>query len=212
MGDVIPKRMLPDLSRIDPSIYPGLPERMPQHQQAQFLDMLCNGASQIHACQTIGIPLLLVWRERHANPEFDDFLAYVIDHARPHALEELAIQFATRGVDYETVKRTSAPIYVKGEPLLDLVGDPVTVGEETITTGHEFGSHTLLQFLLKGQQREKYGTEHSKKDITVSPGAPAAVRTNDDAQRLLLKMKNELRPVIEGTAIEVQPDDGSDLV
>lgn len=209
MGDVVPKRMLPDLSKINPAIYANLPERMTVEQQARFLDALCNGASQMDAVKAMGIPMLLVWRERHANKEFDDFLGYVIEHARPHALEEIAIAFATRGVEHQTVKRTTTPVVIEGRPLRDEMDDPLMVHEETVTTGREFGSHTLLQFLLKGQQRDKYGTEHKKLDATVTPGAPPAVRTTDDAQRLLARMKDELRPVLEG---EVLPDDGSDLV
>lgn len=214
MGDVVPKRLLPDLSKIDAArLYPNLPERMTQAQQAQFLDLLCNGASQLHACQLMGIPMLLVWRERHANPEFEEFLGYVIEHARPHALEEIAIQFATRGIPKRETKRVTKPVVIEGVPLKDEMDDPIMMAEETIVEGNEFNAHSLLQFMLRGQQREKYGTDHKKVDATVSPGAPPAVRTSDDAQRLLARMREELKPVIEGTATEVPtPDDGSDLI
>lgn len=207
MRTVVPSRMLGDLASMSPELYQGLPERMPVEQQARFLDMLCNGASQHHACSVMGIPLLLVWRERKANPEFDSWLTYVLENARPQALEEIAVQFATQGIPKRETKRVDKPIIVEGHHLGNAV-------EETVTEGNEFNSHSLLQFMLRGQQREKYGTTHVESNLNVKR-EPVTIRDAKDAQRLLAKVNEELRkvlPAIDGEATEVVEDDGSDLV
>lgn len=207
---VVPEKLLPDLTSLSPELYPGMPERMSMAQQAQFLDLLCNGASQRHACRVMGIPLLLVQRERRMNPDFADWLQYVLTNARPQALEEIAVEFATRGIPKREVRRVQKPVVIDGVPLKDEHDEPILVAEETVTEGNEFNSHALLQFLLKGQQREKYGTEHKKLEANVNT-QPVTIRNEKDAQRLLNKVREQLRealPPIEGEVI----NDGSDLV
>jgi hypothetical protein len=202
--------VLPDLSRINPARYKDLPDRMSVEQQHQFLDLLCNGSSQIDAVRSMNIPMLLVWRERHANPEFDDFMHYVIENARPQALEEIAVSFATQGVEWRREARSEKPVLVDGKPVEGLSGEQLTTVETSVQMGHEYGPHTLLQFLLKGQQRAKYGTEHKQIEANVNT-TPPAVRKDEDAKRLLARMREELRPVIEGEIVN-NDDDGSDLV
>lgn len=202
---VVPKKLLPDLSRIDPKRYENLPERMSPEQQAHFLDLLCHGADQLHACEVMGIPLLLVWRERHANDEFDQWLEYVTSNARPRALEEIAIRFATRGIPKRETKRVTKPIIVEGMHLGDAV-------EESVTESNEFNSHSLLQFLLRGQQREKYGTEHKKLEANVNT-QPVALRENEDAKRVLERVKAELAKAMRASAVDGEVlNDGEDLV
>lgn len=201
----LPKRMV-DLT--------ALPTAAPvptAEQRAMFLEAVLRGASVHVAASAAGLPYRSFFHLRLSDEAFAAELEMAKEE-RATILEEIAIKFAVEGVAHETVKRVSKPVEIEGEPLTDVAGDQVTSVEETVTTGREFGPHSLLQFLLRGQLREKYGTDRREDHLTVNPGAPPAVRTNADAQRLLERMRVELRPVIDGQAVEVKHDDGADLV
>lgn len=185
----------------------GLPTEAPEpspEQRVMFLEAVLRGASLHTAAGAAGLAYTSFFRLKLRDAVFAAELEAAID-LRKLSLEEIAIKYAVEGVPMRETRRTVKPIVVDGD-LLESV-------EETTLESNTFSPHALLQFLLRGQMREKYGTEHSKRDLSVTPGAPPALRTNEDAMRVLKKLREDLRPSIEGTATEVKTeDDGSDLV
>jgi hypothetical protein len=49
-------------------------------------------------------------------------------------------------------------------------------------------------------------------NVGVGVQQPPAVRSDRDAERLLAKLKEELKLVIDAEVLEVKPEDGSDLI
>lgn len=187
MKTVLPRALSPAADSVSHDAYDA-DARMEPWQKTAFLEMLICGDSQHRAASKLGIPLMRVIRESSLDEQFSKDRALALS-ARVDALEELAIEFATRG--------TEEDVYHMGIP----------VGSKT-----NFGPHALLQFLLKGNKPERY-KDRTEQTVLVTDTPPPAVRDDRDAKKLLALMHAELRPAIEGVCVEVkQTDDGSDLV
>ncbi len=193
-------RYLPPPSLVpDASTLPVVAPVPTSAQQVQFLEAVTRGATQHHAAADLDLPLLSFGMLKRSDSQFASALAVALElrnDARAELLEGVAHEYAVHGVSRDRIVGK---------------GDSAQVVQIT-----EFNAHALLQFLLKGTMREKYGTEHTKLDANITdapfsrlPGSEA------DAKKLLARVDAELRkmlPAIESTAVEVKPDDGSDLV
>lgn len=185
MKTVLPKTLSPKPGDVSNADYDSS-QRMEPWQKTAFLEMLIGGASQHRAATQLGIPRLLILREANLDPQFADDLQLALE-ARVDAIEEVAVEFATRGVE--------KGVYHQGFQ---------------VDTQREYGAHALLQFLLKGNKPERY-KDRSESTLNVQRNEPPpAVRDDRDAQRLLAMMRDELRPVIEGQFTDVtKPTDGN---
>lgn len=189
---VLPKSLSPGLEAVG-EIAAEQPRLTPL-EKAAFLELICIGSNQHRAAKAIGVTMLQIARERMLDSQFADDLMTAKD-MRVEAMEELAIEFATRG------------------NLRDVYHNGLVVGDEVV-----HGPHNLLQFLLKGNMRDKYGVERTEVRDTTSD-APPVIRNDGDAKRLLAKLRgNALLPPIDVAPlpakgrISLQADSVDDLL
>jgi hypothetical protein len=120
----------------------------------------------------VGTTIFRVARSRELDPAFLEVEQSAYE-ARGKALEELAIEFGTQG--------TLEDVYHQG----------LVVGEKI-----NYGPHALLQFLLRGHMRDKYGTDRVEQDMRVSTAQPPPlVSRDDDAARLLAQIRKDIATI-----------------
>lgn len=188
----LPKKLSPKLAQASTVPFSATPDVLDDVQRTQFLDLVAQGDTQHRAASKLGVPFWVVGATRRADERFNEMVQAAVE------IRDMVIG--------DMIEETLAKQAVDGY-LEEVYHQGIVVGEKRV-----YGNNGNAQFLLRGLKREKYGTERSEQKLDVQQHEPPpAVRNDNDAKRLLARMKQELLPVIDGTFREVT-NDGSDLV
>lgn len=147
-------------------------------QKVMFLTKVAEGASMRVACRELGLPYAAITRALVVDADFAEQLQMAIKVLRPQALEEIAIELATVGID--------KPLTYQGH--VTMVEDELT-GEKVPHTVKELvTSHSLLLALLKANAPDKFG---DRSEIIHRPGdkLPERITNQSDREKILAHLQ-----------------------
>jgi len=181
-----------------------------REQKQHYLAKIATGAAMHAAAREIGVPYLAIGRMIATDEQFANDLDIAKDMLRPMALEEIAIEQATVGVDEVLTHQGRISYEYVGEYMLGEDGKWVPLDETSerrpVTVKKIVTSNPLLVALLKANNREKF-TERTDINVRDNTSAPDKITSEGDRAKLIALLAKRAR-----ARKQEDDNDGSDLI